>query len=121
MDGIDDSAVYDALRGVEDPEAGMNVVDLGLVYAVRSDTSGIEVDMTMTTPACPVSEMLVEQARAAVETIAPVGTRVAGQSGGGMPDPATADLEPVDDERRGAGDVLRRWRGFTPPRRTPAD
>ncbi|MGB2818748.1 MAG: iron-sulfur cluster assembly protein [Burkholderiaceae bacterium] len=30
-DGIDDSAVYDALRGIEDPEAGMNVVDLGLV------------------------------------------------------------------------------------------
>ncbi|MGB2818747.1 MAG: hypothetical protein WBA53_03270 [Burkholderiaceae bacterium] len=43
---------------------------------MRSDTSGIEVDMTMTTPACPVSEMRVGQARAAVETIAPVGMRV---------------------------------------------
>jgi metal-sulfur cluster biosynthetic enzyme len=76
MGGVDDSAVYDALRGVDDPEAGMNVVDLGLVYAVRVDTGGIEVDMTMTTPACPVSEMLVEQARSAVEAVVPAGTRV---------------------------------------------
>lgn len=72
----DDSAVFDALRGVDDPEAGMNIVDLGLVYAVRSDTLGIEIDMTMTTPACPVTEMLVGQARTAVEAIAPAGTRV---------------------------------------------
>jgi metal-sulfur cluster biosynthetic enzyme len=76
MNAPDDSAVYDALRGVDDPEAGMNIVDLGLVYAVRSDATGVEVDMTMTTPACPVTEMLVEQARAAVEAIAPAGTRV---------------------------------------------
>jgi metal-sulfur cluster biosynthetic enzyme len=76
MGVVDDSAVYDALRGVDDPEAGMNVVDLGLVYAVRIDADGIAVDMTMTTPACPVSEMLVEQARGAVAAIAPAGTRV---------------------------------------------
>jgi metal-sulfur cluster biosynthetic enzyme len=76
MGVVDDSAVYDALRGVDDPEAGMNVVDLGLVYAVRTDADGIAVDMTMTTPACPVSEMLVEQARGAVAAIAPAGTRV---------------------------------------------
>lgn len=72
----DDSAVYDALRGVDDPEAGMNVVDLGLVYAVRSGAGSIEVDMTMTTPACPVSGMLLEQARDAIKAIAPAGTRV---------------------------------------------
>lgn len=76
MGVIDDSAVYDALRGVDDPEAGMNVVDLGLVYAVRTGAGSIEVDMTMTTPACPVSGMLVEQARTAIEAIAPAGTRV---------------------------------------------
>ena len=76
MGVIDDSVVYDALRGVDDPEAGMNVVDLGLVYAVRIGAGSIEVDMTMTTPACPVSGMLVEQARGAVEAVAPAGTRV---------------------------------------------
>jgi metal-sulfur cluster biosynthetic enzyme len=67
----DDSAVRDALRSVDDPEAGMNIVDLGLIYDVRVGDHRIEVDMTMTTPACPVTEMLVEQARAAVEAIAP--------------------------------------------------
>lgn len=72
----DDSGVFDALRGVDDPEAGMNIVELGLVYAVRCDGQRIEIDMTMTTPACPVAEMLVEQARCAVEAIAPAGTPV---------------------------------------------
>ncbi len=72
----DESAVLDALRAVEDPEAGMNIVDLGLVYEVRVAGDRIDVDMTMTTPACPVTETLVEQARAAVESIAPAGAAV---------------------------------------------
>jgi metal-sulfur cluster biosynthetic enzyme len=76
MHALDDSAVFDALRGVDDPEAGMNIVELGLVYSVRCATERIEIDMTMTTPACPVTEMLVEQARCAVEAIAPAGTAV---------------------------------------------
>ncbi len=70
----DDSAVRDALRGVEDPEAGMNIVDLGLVYDIRTAGDRIEIDMTMTTPACPVTEMLVDEARAAVEASAPGAT-----------------------------------------------
>jgi metal-sulfur cluster biosynthetic enzyme len=72
----DDSAVYDALRQIDDPEAGMNIVELGLVYRVQTSGEHIEIDMTMTTPACPVAEMLVDQARAAVEAIAPPGTEV---------------------------------------------
>ena len=48
----DESAVLDALRGVDDPEAGMNIVELGLVYAVNIGADRIDVDMTMTTPAC---------------------------------------------------------------------
>jgi metal-sulfur cluster biosynthetic enzyme len=72
----DESAVLDALRGVDDPEAGMNIVELGLVYAVRVGDERIDVDMTMTTPACPVTETLVDEARAAIESIAPPGTAV---------------------------------------------
>ncbi len=70
----DDSAVRDALREVDDPEAGMNIVDLGLIYDIRVGDERIEVDMTMTTPACPVTEMLVDEARAAIEAIAPGAT-----------------------------------------------
>ena len=72
----DESAVLDGLRAVEDPEAGMNIVDLGLVYTVTVCAGRIAVDMTMTTPACPVAELLVQQARAAVAAVAPAGTDV---------------------------------------------
>ena len=70
------SAVYDALREVDDPEAGMNIVELGLVYRAEIVDGHVEVDMTMTTPACPVTDMLVEQAGLAVQRVCPAGTEV---------------------------------------------
>jgi metal-sulfur cluster biosynthetic enzyme len=72
----DESVVRDALATVVDPEAGMNIVDLGLVYRVEVGPAGVAVDMTMTTPACPVADMLVEEARAAVAYVVPPGTPV---------------------------------------------
>jgi metal-sulfur cluster biosynthetic enzyme/Fe-S cluster assembly iron-binding protein IscA len=52
----DEAQVRQALRGVIDPEIGINVVDLGLVYGVRVTGRDVLVTMTMTTPACPLSE-----------------------------------------------------------------
>ena len=72
----DDDAVREALRQVDDPEAGMNIVDLGLVYGVDVTADGVHVDLTMTTAACPMADMIVEQARDAVNGIVPVGTAV---------------------------------------------
>jgi metal-sulfur cluster biosynthetic enzyme len=72
----DESAVYDALREVDDPEAGMNIVELGLVYRVALGERRVEIDLTMTSPACPVAEMLVEQAQRAVRRICPADTEV---------------------------------------------
>jgi metal-sulfur cluster biosynthetic enzyme len=72
----DASAIYDALREVDDPEAGMNIVELGLVYRVEPIDARIEIDMTMTTAACPVADVLVEQATQAVQRICPPGTEV---------------------------------------------
>ena len=54
----------------------MNIVDLGLVYAVAVSEGRVRVEMTMTTPACPVADMLVSQAQAAVAAIVPAGTAV---------------------------------------------
>ncbi len=59
-------AAWDALRGVYDPELYLDVVSLGLVYDVRAEGDSLAVDMTMTTPGCPASEVLPEMARAAI-------------------------------------------------------
>jgi metal-sulfur cluster biosynthetic enzyme len=66
--GTDDpvSTAWNALAGVYDPELYLDVVSLGLVYDVRVDNGVLVVEMTMTTPGCPVSESLPEEAKAAV-------------------------------------------------------
>lgn len=59
--------VIEALRDVFDPELAMDVVSMGLVYDVHVDRGGdVQVDMTLTTPGCPVAESLPEDAAAAV-------------------------------------------------------
>ena len=73
---FDDDAVREALRGVEDPEAGMNIVDLGLVYGIEVTADVVHVDMTMTTAACPMAEMITDQAHAVIAAIAPEGMAV---------------------------------------------
>lgn len=55
-----------ALGGVYDPELCLDVVSLGLVYGIRPEGGNLVVKMTLTTPGCPVSESLPEQARAAI-------------------------------------------------------
>ena len=61
----------EALHTVIDPEVGVNIVDLGLVYAIEASEERVHVTMTMTTPACPLGEMLRMQARDAVAAKVP--------------------------------------------------
>jgi metal-sulfur cluster biosynthetic enzyme len=56
-----------ALRRVIDPEIGINVVDLGLVYEVRTQGGHVHVVMTMTTAACPLGESIARQAQTAIQ------------------------------------------------------
>ena len=72
----DDAAVLETLRTVDDPEAGMNIVDLGLVYGVDVGEGTVRIEMTMTTAACPMTDMIVEQVQDAVTAILPEGTHV---------------------------------------------
>ena len=51
--------ILEALKDVVDPELGVNIVDLGLVYGVQIDPDGhVTIDMTLTTPMCPLTDQL---------------------------------------------------------------
>ena len=63
--------ILEALRAVQDPEAGMSIVDLGLVYAVERDARQIRVDMTLTSPSCPLGPYMVDEVTAAVRAVVP--------------------------------------------------
>ena len=56
--------IMNALKSVYDPELGLSIVDLGLVYGVTTDEDRVIVDMTLTTPACPLGPVIKQQAYA---------------------------------------------------------
>lgn len=56
-----------ALKQVKDPELGVNIVDLGLIYEVETDGGGIEIEMTMASPMCPLASQIVHSAKSEVE------------------------------------------------------
>ena len=55
--------VRDILRRVVDPEVGINIVDMGLVYRIESLPEHVLIEMTMTSPACPMGDMIEDDAR----------------------------------------------------------
>jgi metal-sulfur cluster biosynthetic enzyme len=59
--------VEEAMRDVVDPELGINVVDLGLVYGIHVDTDNVAtLDMTLTSAACPLTDVIEDQTRSAL-------------------------------------------------------
>ncbi|NED81350.1 metal-sulfur cluster assembly factor, partial [Streptomyces sp. SID11233] len=62
--------VREALMDVVDPELGIDVVNLGLIYGLHIDESNVAtVDMTLTSAACPLTDVIEDQARSATEGI----------------------------------------------------
>ena len=60
----DKEAVLEALRNVFDPELGINIVDLGLVYDVQIDPEGgVDITYSLTTMGCPIGPMIEDQMR----------------------------------------------------------
>jgi metal-sulfur cluster biosynthetic enzyme len=60
-----------ALRQVIDPEIGVNIVDLGLVYRIEVDGARVRIAMTMTSPACPLADYLKDLVTSAVRDRVP--------------------------------------------------
>ena len=59
-------AVTAALNTVLDPELGMSVVELGLIYGIDVNDGAVEITMTLTAPGCPIHDVMGEWVRAAV-------------------------------------------------------
>lgn len=64
-----EAEIYNALREVRDPEIGINVVDLGLIYGVKTQGERVDVEMTLTTPGCPMRQQLGNAVGEAVENL----------------------------------------------------
>jgi metal-sulfur cluster biosynthetic enzyme len=68
---VTDPDIREALRQIVDPELGVNIVDLGLVRRIDLSRGCVRVEMTMTSPACPLRDYLEDQVRAALDAYAP--------------------------------------------------
>lgn len=69
-------AIEQALREVVDPEIGMSIVDIGLVYDVMLRDGACSVQMTMTSAACPLGDLIVADTEAALARVLPPGTTI---------------------------------------------
>lgn len=66
--------IREALKQVYDPELGLNIVDLGLVYEIQVDASGdVDIQYTLTTMGCPIGPMIEDQMRAFLAPIEGLG------------------------------------------------
>ena len=59
----------EALKEVYDPEIPINVVDLGLIYKLEENNGVVEIDMTLTSPHCPIGDQIAEQVRETIRTL----------------------------------------------------
>jgi metal-sulfur cluster biosynthetic enzyme len=69
MDTLDSQTVWTALAAIPDPEFGVNLVDLGLIYSVECNEGNVAVVMTLTTPTCPSGAWMYEGVKSAIEQL----------------------------------------------------
>lgn len=73
---LDTELIRNALRKVVDPEIGANIVDLGLVYRIELSERSLLIEMTMTSPACPMGDLIVDDAHAELDRVLPADVSV---------------------------------------------
>ncbi len=64
---VTEKDVRNALRGVKDPELGLDLVVLGLIYDIEIQDAAVKALISLTSPMCPVAGQIVEDARQAIE------------------------------------------------------
>jgi metal-sulfur cluster biosynthetic enzyme len=69
MSSLQEDVVRESLRTVVDPELGVNIVDLGLIYGVEVNEKDVVVKLTLTSPACPLGAVIQAQAQQAVKKL----------------------------------------------------
>lgn len=68
----DRESIVGALKTVHDPEIPVNLFDLGLIYSIEIDDRRVSIQMTLTTPNCPVAEQMPQMVQAAVAGVSGV-------------------------------------------------
>jgi len=66
---IEQETFLNALRAVKDPELNINIIELGLVYTIQQRDTEVDVEMTLTTPACPAGPEILRNAVSALEKV----------------------------------------------------
>lgn len=66
---LTEERIREELKGVVDPEIGLDVINLGLIYDVKVEGDAVSVLMTLTSPGCPVAGMFIANVKNAVEAI----------------------------------------------------
>ncbi len=66
---VDVDAIRIVLRQVKDPEVGLSVIELGLVYDIEVEGGDVHVQMTLTSPGCPAGGQIMSDAHAAVQSL----------------------------------------------------
>ncbi len=74
MSTLDSQTVWNTLTTIPDPEFGINLVDLGLIYSVEVADENVAVVMTLTTPTCPSGSWIYDGVKAALEALEGVKT-----------------------------------------------
>ena len=69
MSTLQEDVVKENLRTVVDPELGVNIVDLGLIYGIEIKESDVDVKMTLTSPACPLGAVIQAQTHTALKKL----------------------------------------------------
>lgn len=68
--------ITQALQRVIDPEVAMTIVDVGLVYGISFEHGRLHALVTMTSAACPVTDLILEEVDAELERVVPAGTEI---------------------------------------------